>query len=409
MNLVFLADVSAAHVIGGAERMLREQALGLSRLGHRVQLVTRAPISDSRPHVRIDGVDEWRFLVERDHEVSFLLSTIQRSTEIFDRITARRRPDVVLIHQATAGIGPMLMRRNVPRSWMYMCHSLAHEEYATRSNEVVSGVDILRRSANTQGRYWTEHYVISRCSRVIVLSEFMRDRVLRFHRIPNRRVWQIPGAADPERFQPAADRPRVRRELGLPQDRTILFTVRNLVPRMGLDLLIEAMVRLGEDGHDVMLVIGGEGPMRSALAEQIHRHGLTGRVHLTGFVPEEQLSRYYQAADLVVVPTAQLEGFGLVTVEALACGTPVLGTPIGALPEILRRIDPALVTDSADTESLADGIRRLLRRCAEQPGEQERLARKGRQLIERELNWSQHIVNLESVLMGDQRQQRRAA
>ena len=409
MNFVLMADVSAAHVIGGAERMLREQAVGLSRLGHRVQLITRAPVGDSRPHVRIGSVDEWRFFVERDHEVSFLLSTIQRSTEVFDRITVRHRPDVVLIHQATAGVGPMLMRRSVPRSWVYICHSLAHEEYATRSKEAMSGLDALRRSANTQGRYWTEHYVMSRCSRVIVLSEFMRNRVSRFHRIPNRRMWQIPGAADPEHFQPTANRPRVRRELGLPLDRTLLFTVRNLVPRMGLDLLIDAMVQLGEDAHDVMLVIGGEGPMRSVLTEQIHRHGLTERVQLTGFIPEERLSRYYQAADLVVVPTSQLEGFGLVTVEALACRTPVLGTPIGALPEILRRIDPALVTDGADTESLADGIRRLLRRFAEQPGEQERLARKGRQLIERELNWSHHIVNLESVLLGDMRQQRRAA
>lgn len=109
------------------------------------------------------------------------------------------------------------------------------------------------------------------------------------------------------------------------------------------------------------------------------------------------------------MPTVQLEGFGLVTLEALACRTPVLGTPVGALSEILRRSDPAIVTDGPDAESLADGIRRLLRRFADQPGEQERLARKGRQLIERELNWSHHLVNLESVLLGDASRQSRAA
>ncbi len=409
MNLLLLADVSAARVIGGAQRMLREQALGLAHLGHRVDLVTRAPADDPRPYVRIDGVDEWRFSVDRSNDLSFLLSSLHRSVETFDRVTERWPPDVVLIHQSTAGLGPMLMRRGVPRTWAYLCHSLAHEEYATRACETGSGLDGLRRSANVQSRYWAEHFVISHCSRVVVLSEFMRDRVIRFHRVPNRRIWQIPGAADTERFQPTSDRGRVRRELGLPLDRTVLLSVRNLVPRMGLDQLLQAMAMLGEDAHEVTLVIGGEGPLRPVLTEQIQRRGLTDRVRLTGYIPEEQLTRYYQAADLVVVPTAQLEGFGLVTVEALACRTPVLGTPVGALPEILRRIDPALVTDGSDAGSIADGIRRLLRRFADQPGEQERLARKGRQLVERELNWSHHIINLESVLLGDMRRQSRAA
>ncbi len=409
MNIFLMADVSAAQVIGGAERMLRQQALGLSHLGHRVHVIARAPANDPRPHVRIESIDEWRFVVERGHELSFMLSSIQQSVEVFDRVARDCRPDVVLIHQSTAGIGPLLLRRQVPKTWGYMCHSLAHEEYASRAKPAQSTLEHVRRTANTQGRYWAEHYVMTQCSRIIVLSEFMAERVARFHRIPRRRIWQISGAADPERFQPASNRARVRHELGLPLDRTILFTVRNLVPRMGLDQLVDAMALLGEDAHDLLLVIGGEGPLRESLSDQIRRLGLTERVRLTGFVPEEQLSRYYQAADLVVVPTAQLEGFGLVTVEALACRTPVMGTPVGALPEILRRIDPALVTDGPDAESLADGLRRLLRRFADQPGEHGRLARKGRLLIERELNWSHHIVNLESVLLGDMRQQRRAA
>ncbi len=409
MNILLLADVSAGHVVGSAERMLREQALGLAHFGHRVQLIVRAPVSDPRPHVKIGDLDEWRFGVSGGQEVSFLLSTMYRSVEVFDRVARHAAPDIVLIHQAAAGLGPMLLRRGVPRTWAYLCHSLAHEEFATRGPEALTPIEALRRSANMQGRYWAEHLVMSHCSRIIVLSEFMRDRVTQAHRIPPRRIWQIPGAADPERFQPTSNRDAVRRELGVPPNRTILFAVRHLVPRMGLDELVEAMAMLGEDAGDVTLIIGGEGPLRASLTERIRSHRLEDRIHLTGYIPEEWLSLYYQAADLVVVPTAQVKGFGLVTVEALACRTPVMGTPVGALPEILRRIDPALVTEGPDATSLAEGIRRLLRRFADHPGEQERLASKGRVLVERELNWSHHLVNLESVLLGDMRQQRRAA
>ncbi len=409
MNIVLLTDVSAAHVVRGTERMVREQALGLAHLGHQVSVIARAPMGDGRPHVRIGEVDEWRFGVSGGNEVSFLLSSLHRSVEVFDRLASQARPDIVLIHQATAGLGPIMLRRSVPRTWAYLCHALAHEEYDLRAQEKQDPTSGIRRSANSQGRYWAEHLVLSRCSRVIVLSDFMRDRVMGAHQVPLRRIWQIPGAADPERFHPTSDRARVRRELGWPVDKTVLFTVRNLVPRMGVDHLIDAVGRLGEDADEVVLYVGGEGPLRGALAEQIERQGLGSRVQLTGYVPENRLSLCYQAADLVVVPTAQQEGFGLVSVEALACQTPVVGTPMGALPEILRRIDLALVTDGVDADSLAEGLRRLLRRFAALPGEQERLARKGRLLVERELNWSHHIVNLESVLMGDMRQQRRAA
>lgn len=121
-------------------------------------------------------------------------------------------------------------------------------------------------------------------------------------------------------------------------------------------------------------------------------------MRLLGFVPEEQLSRYYQAADLVVMPTLQLEGFGLVTVEALACGTPVLGTPVGALPEVLSRVDPLLIAEGTDEGALAAAIRRVLQRFRECPGEQARLSAKGRELIAQQYNWTTHAAELERIL-----------
>jgi glycosyltransferase involved in cell wall biosynthesis len=120
-------------------------------------------------------------------------------------------------------------------------------------------------------------------------------------------------------------------------------------------------------------------------------------VQLLGFVPEDQLAKYYQASDLVVLPTLQLEGFGLVTVEALACGTPVVGTPVGAIPEVLSTVDPLLVTEGTDGLSLAKTLRLLLKRFRDQPGERERFSKKGREVVERRYNWAAHTADLDRL------------
>lgn len=407
MRTVLLAEVTAERVIGGAERVLRNQALGLAALGHRVELLTRAPEGCVEDAIMVGGIREWRYSVNRVHEAAFLWSSVRRSIEVFDRLRRAGSMDAVVIHQALAGLGPILSRRRAASRWIYVCHSLAHEEFETRQGPARSAADRVRRQINLRARRWIEQVVLTRCDQVVVLSEYMRRRVMAAHGIPTDRIVLVPGATDPYAFLPAADRRAVRHVLKLPVDRTVIFTVRNLVPRMGLENLLDAIVALGSSCQDCTLVIGGEGPLRGPLEHAIRERGLNDVVRLVGFIPEAQLARYYQAADLVVMPSLQLEGFGLVTVEAMACGTPVLGTPVGAIPEILNQVDPILVAEGTDGPSLARALDRVLRRIQE-PGELDRLAKKGRQLIERRYNWTRHCGDLAGVL-GGQRQQQRAA
>ena len=225
----------------------------------------------------------------------------------------------------------------------------------------------------------------------------MKQQVMATHGIAPKDITVVPGAADPAKFYPAHDRNEVRREIKLPESRTLLFTVRNLVPRMGLEYLLEAMTMLGEEQQNLLLLIGGEGQLRPRLEELIRSMGLQDSVQLLGFVPEDQLAKYYQASDLVVLPTLQLEGFGLVTVEALACGTPVVGTPVGAIPEVLSTVDPLLVTEGTDGVSLAKTLRLLLKRFRDQPGERERFSKKGREVVERRYNWAAHTSDLDRL------------
>jgi glycosyltransferase involved in cell wall biosynthesis len=405
MNVLLLAEVSAERVLGGAERVLREQACALAARGQQVSIVARALSDQTRsdqtvPVAKIGTIPEYQYGVSREHELDIVLSSIRGALRAFDAARAHSPPHVVIIHQALVGLGPVLVRRRETR-FIYLCHSLAHEEYRSRQGVRTTAMAAVRHRLNTLARFWTERVVIRRCARVVVLSEFMRHRVRSFHGIAPDRIRVIPGAVDQKRFRPAADRQHwveIRNRLHLPTDRTILFTVRNLVSRMGLEALVDAMSMIRKDGQDPLLLIGGQGPLHADLAARIDRLGLSSQVRLLGFVPESSLPDYYRMADLVVLPTHELEGFGLIAVEALASGTLVVGTPVGAIPELLSRVDPMLITDGSDAPALAGSISRLLRRFRDRPAEQERLSLAGRQLVEKEYTWGRHAEELETVL-----------
>ena len=188
MKILLMAEVSAERVIGGAERVLRNQALGLAALGHHVELLTRAPEHASIGMIEMQGIREWRYPVSRKHEAAFVWSSVRQSIQYFDRLRTAEPLDAVIIHQSMAGLGPILARRHAASRWIYMCHSLAHEEYGTRQASPRSAITRLRRQANLQARRSVEDAVMSRCHHVVVLSQFMRRRVITAHGISAERM-----------------------------------------------------------------------------------------------------------------------------------------------------------------------------------------------------------------------------
>ena len=124
---------------------------------------------------------------------------------------------------------------------------------------------------------------------------------------------------------------------------------------MGLEELLAAVAAVGDPRFT--LAITGDGGQRESLERLARSLGIAERVRFLGRVSESELRALYAAADLYVLPTVAYEGFGMSTVEALASGTPVLGTAVGATPEILAPIDEALLVPQADAESLAEGLR----------------------------------------------------
>lgn len=134
----------------------------------------------------------------------------------------------------------------------------------------------------------------------------------------------------------------------------MILSVGNLVDLKGHHLVIESM----KDLPGIHLSIIGEGPMKSALAEQIHQLGLTDRVRLVGAIPQPELRTWYSAADALVL-ASEREGMPNVLLESLACGTPVIATKAGGTPEVVSGEAAGLLVDR-DPQSIANGVLRLL-------------------------------------------------
>jgi glycosyltransferase involved in cell wall biosynthesis len=195
--------------------------------------------------------------------------------------------------------------------------------------------------------------VYKSASALITLSQAFKELLVTQFGIDPNKVHVVPGCVDASRFAIQMSQADARAHLGLPADRPIIVTIRRLVQRMGLQLLIEAVYHLRRTKPDVLLCIAGTGPLREALAKQITELQLENNVFLCGFVPEADLPAFYRAADLNVVPTVALEGFGLTTIEALAAGTPSMVTNVGGLPEIVRPLSPNLLFDNLTERHIA--------------------------------------------------------
>jgi glycogen synthase len=213
--------------------------------------------------------------------------------------------------------------------------------------------------ANVIAKHAIEHAVYSTAKAFVTLSNAFKNILSSQYGVDPDLIHVVPGGVDLERFCPG-DRDAARARLAWPKRASILFCVRRLVRRMGLESLIEAFAAVAPKHPDAVLIIGGTGPLRAELEARVKSHNLSAQVRFTGFIPETDLPSAYLAADLSIVPSQNLEGFGLTAVESLACGTPVLVTPVGGLPEILDPLDSNLVMPSQETGIMAERIDQFL-------------------------------------------------
>ncbi len=398
LRLLFLADAVAEDLPGGSRTAARELARGLTERGHEVTfLVGRQNLQTPEDETK-NGVRILRY-AGAGRAAEF----VRQGRDACGRLFEAQSFDLVHTHFAYSSVGPLqAVPPSLPRVRTF--HGPWDEEgwiEDTQNGDAEKKLMLCRIKAQAKRRLRREieRRSLKSSRKVLTLSRCFEAMALRQYGVEAGRMETIPGGTDTNAFHilPAqnAGKIAVRRKLGLPVNGQILLSVRRLTPRMGLDRLIQAMPEIVARCPDTCLVIGGTGPEEAHLRRLSETLNLGAHVRLAGFIPPEKLVFYYQASDLFVLPTLALEGFGLVTTEALSCGLAVIGTPIGATPEILMPLERRLVARSSQPHCLAEAVTGYLHGGWRQALTPEHL----HDYVLQNYTWERHVARTEQVYL----------
>jgi phosphatidylinositol alpha-1,6-mannosyltransferase len=199
---------------------------------------------------------------------------------------------------------------------------------------------------------------------VVAVSEFTRRALIDQMGVEPERIELIVNGVDAQRFHPGPKSDALLARYGLAGKR-VLLTVGRLVERKGIDTTIRALPRILERCPDARYLIVGTGDYRDELEALVAAEGVTEQVIFAGRVPYDELVAHYQLCDLFVMPNRELanhdtEGFGLVFLEANACGKAVVAGRAGGVVEAVRHGETGLNVDGDDVGAVADAISGLL-------------------------------------------------
>jgi len=362
---------------GGMGRVAWDIAMLMHDRGHEVAMVAARQQRDGAPPAvtREQGIRLLRYsrpLLPAWHP--------RRGQKIIAAAVAATRQhfadepwDVVHMHAPFTGAG-VLRALGAQPHYVYTMHSPVVMEQ--RINWASQGaVGRLKMTLGLGALEREERAVLQVCEHIHTLSEYCRAQVERYHGL-GARVTVVPYWRRPELHREHT-KAEARRLLGWPADETILLSVRTLGPRYGIDVAIRALAPFARAGR-CTYVIAGDGPLRAELLQLVHRLEVSARIWFTGRLDETHLRLAYEAADLFVLPTVALECFGLIVVEALSFGCPVVGTDAGAIPELMRPILPAFVVPSGDVFALRNRLDEFLRGDLIAPSPEELVTHVGR-------------------------------
>jgi glycosyltransferase involved in cell wall biosynthesis len=199
---------------------------------------------------------------------------------------------------------------------------------------------------------------LRRAAGIVAVSKALKENMVKLG-VPPEKISVIGNGVDTQRFQPL-DRQMARRQLGMPEEAQVVVSVGSLIPSKGYQLLLAAAAGIAPRHPNLQIYLLGEGFYRARLEALAHEAGMQDRLHLVGSKPNEELAVWFSAADVSCLASAR-EGWPNVLLESLACGTPVLATRVGGVPEVITSSELGVLVDQ-DVASIARGLEQALER-----------------------------------------------
>jgi D-inositol-3-phosphate glycosyltransferase len=340
---------------GGMSVYTRELFGELGRAGHNIDIYTCADSGRGDPELFLSENVRLIYLdIGYDGHVtkSMLFGHLPEVFESLEAYVMSNHICYDLIHShywLSGEVGSLAQKRwYMPHVVMYHTTGIAKRVACGQEREPVHRLIAEKRLAHMSNR-------------ILAATEGERDLLMRCYGVPQQKIGIVPCGVNLERFQPVA-RDLARRELRLQDARFVVLYVGRFAPVKGLERLIAAAAHLRSQRDLTFVIIGGDGRKSHASAELnrlVRRASIEGIVSFQGRVEHDLLPLYYSAADVLVVPS-YYESFGLVALESLACGTPVIATRVGVMDTLIREGETGLLVDTPSPRSLASAIERFI-------------------------------------------------
>jgi glycosyltransferase involved in cell wall biosynthesis len=319
-------------VTGGAAVYARELASHLSRLGVEVVVFTR------------EGAEEGGGVEVRELR-GFGILHRSLSPFLFRELRRQLRSGGFSVVHGTDMYSPLSLAavrfaRDLGLPSVVTCHSVHHSSGLWRAVHLPLT------------------FSLRRADRVIAVSGASRDFCSSLG-VPEERMEVVPNGVDLSLFHEGVDGGEFRRRLGVGEGEKLVVTAIRLVKRKGPYLLLRAFSELAEEFPELRLVVAGEGPEEEGMRRRAEEEGLEGRVEFLGRLPHERVAGLMAGADLFVLPSS-VEAFGLVAVEAMAVGTPLVCPRTGGILEFGRDGYNCLMFEPGNPSSLREAMARLL-------------------------------------------------
>jgi phosphatidylinositol alpha-1,6-mannosyltransferase len=231
---------------------------------------------------------------------------------------------------------------------------------------------------------WYTRQMLAKVDLFFPVSEYTRN-ILIDHGVEPQRIITVINGTDPDTFFPV-DTSTARKKIGISTEKVVL-TITRLVSRKGVDTALRAFRNVLSDHPDSIFVVVGEGPERNALNNLAVELDIQESVRFVGRVSYQRLNYYYNACTFFVMPsktdTPNVEGFGIVFLEANACAKPVIGTYSGGIPSAVIDGETGLLVEENNIDELAKAMNRLFLNSAEAKN----MGQKGRERVLNEANW----------------------
>ena len=372
MKILMLSWEYPPRIVGGISRVVHDLSKRLIKDGHDVYVITYkegdAPSFEDDKGVKVYRVEN--YMINPNNFIDWIMQlNFNMITKANELIASGEKFDVIHAHDWLVAYAA----KTIKSSYNIPLVSTIHAHEAGRNNGIH---DETQRYIND-----TEWLLTYESSEVIVNSNFMKGELQRIFNLPFDKINVIPNGINTTAFNGVEKDYEFRRNYAMDNEKIILFMGR-LVNEKGVQHLIDAMPKVLEYYHDAKLVIAGKGGMLDELKRKVSYLGIENKVCFAGYLNSRQVAKMYKCADIAVFPSTY-EPFGVVALEAMLAGIPVVASDIGGLNETVEHEITGMKSYAGNANSIADSIITLLYN----PELCDRIVKNAKAKVKNEYNW----------------------